>query len=459
MSTAFTLYGFLNDDALYPQIKVDTAGNSTQFGVLTGEAKNYLVDLNMLNDSRANRLVIIPNGTRCFGNMSIAFDARRADVAILKDLSDIDIARIFNIVERICYSFGYDDEQLEYQLVNNSSYEGYIANTLTHSNDVLSTNIYDQNKASILVDVHPWYSFEYEGNGIKVKYHFWIHRETFLKEYPYTTITAVLPPYEPNTLINTPLMSQSTNVAMLTDASTFIFEQTHKEMLYRDQTGVYSYKTKYMLGGVPIQLPFGIVYCGAKVPSALECRKAIREYMEANTTITAAEIEKLFPELYIGARFYVIPLWNEKTVRTDRDIYPSIHPLNRIEAVATAAFSEFMPSYIKDKLEIMLNAQSKMWLLTLPDSLNENNIFSVLEQHPSYQDYSSQVPGFRYMDADTQEFAAKLNRCLAVLNEEMVSSEFVIADLGGLTYLTFTSGKAEYYVLSRNSYQEAYGEI
>ena len=231
------------------------------------------------------------------------------------------------------------------------------------------------------------------------------------------------------------------------------------ETVSRDQNGIYSYSTKYVIDvSKTLWLPFALAYCGAKTPSTLECRKAIRQYLEANTSLTQDKLRVLFPELYIAARFFVVPLWDVKNSLTDRDVYNSVFAMSTILQKSKLAFSTTAAEFFDKNMELLLNAQNKMLCVCMPDELNDS-IFSILKQHPTYQDYSSNVSGWKYMTAETQEFAGKLNRCMAILNGEAVSSEFVTNVIGGKSWLSFTSGKAEYLVLTRDSYNTAIANL
>jgi hypothetical protein len=251
---------------------------------------------------------------------------------------------------------------------------------------------------------------------------------------------------DPATLI------QSGNLSVLTASSTYIFDKTNLETVSMDQNGIYSYATKYVVdASKTLWLPFALAYCGPRVPSTLECRKAIRAYLETNTSLTQDQLQTLFPELYIAARFFVVPLWDVKTAFTDRDVFNSLFSVSTILHKSKVAFASTAAEFFDKNLELLLNAQNKVMSVCMPDELNDS-IFSILKLHPSYQDYSSNVSGWKYMTADTQEFAGKLNRCMAILNGEAVSNEFVTNIIGDMAWLSFTSGKAEYLVLTKDSY-------
>lgn len=455
MSATPVLYCFLTDDALYNQNKVDSNGSWDQgYGQLYGEAKNYFVNLGVINDIRKTRLAILDSLT-AFGDMKLLFDKNRFDNELLNALTDNDIILLFNIVERIYLHQEYTDANIEYQLTNSSSYRAYVPNSLTHPTEEGRCTVYNKDRVGRQISLFDWYGFDFESETGKFKVHFILSKRYFTESYPYVTITRVLPPYDIQVLVNPISLIQSTNMQILTNSSAYILNAINEETSQRDQTGVYTYTTKYNLDSTKVlKLPFGLSYCGSRVPDTLECRNAIRTYLEEQSSLPQDAIKNLFPELYIGSRFFIVPLWSEYKEYPDRLVYRSIIPMQKIKELSAAIFYDHKDEYLEQHLEILLNPQNKMFSISLPDDLNEKH-FSILEQYPSYQDYSSQMPGWKFMEASAQEFSSKLARCMAILNGEDASSEFVQIESGGLNYLSFTSGESEFLVM----YQESYNKL
>ena len=458
MSTP-TLYGFIIDAALRQSSSLDLTGSIDQgYGMLIGEPSNYFATKGRIGDSRRNRLLILDNQA-AFGDIEVQFDQNQFDIKILKAMTDVDNALLMNIVERIYLQQAYSDSNLEHQLTTASTYRGYTAESMSHGPEVGTVKITNNQKTQTAISIRDWISFDFETENVKFKVHLWVSSKAFAKDYPFTTITRVLPPYEPKVLVDPATLVQAGNLSVLTASSSYIFDKTNLETVSRDQNGIYSYSTKYVIDvSKTLWLPFALAYCGAKTPSTLECRKAIRQYLEANTSLTQDKLRVLFPELYIAARFFVVPLWDVKNSLTDRDVYNSVFSMSTILQKSKLAFSTTAAEFFDKNMELLLNAQNKMLCVCMPDELNDR-IFSILKQHPTYQDYSSNVSGWKYMTAKTQEFAGKLNRCMAILNGEAVSSEFVTNVIGGKSWLSFTSGKAEYLVLTRDSYNTAIANL
>jgi hypothetical protein len=92
-----------------------------------------------------------------------------------------------------------------------------------------------------------------------------------------------------------------------------------------------------------------------------------------------------------------------------------------------------------------------MLTLAIPDP-NNSEVFSIKAEFPTYQDYATTDAGFRYMDAEAQEFGAKLARAIAIVNGLASSNEFTTTTVGDLNYIAFSQGKAEYLILDKDSF-------
>lgn len=448
------LYGFLLDDALRLRKTVDSSNGYDQgYGVLEGETAAYIVNKTYLSDNRNMRLSVL-NSAVAKGQLRVVFDSKRFEALdSLANLDNTKLQCLFNIIERIYLQQGATDSAIESQLTINSNFTGYVKGSFNHSLVQGSALISDIDNTTTTIQLMDWYEFEYnDNNGCNFICHFWVNNIAFKNDYPFTTITSIIPPYNIHSLLIPEKLLAETNVNILTDSSNYIFDQTNLETIARDQNGIYIYRTKYTIDkGKTISLPFALPYCGAKEPKSLECREAIKNYIQKETSISDDELLSLFPELFVNSRFYIVPLWDVYSELTDRDVYNSVWSLSVLKDKIEKIFMDYDEEWRNKYLEILLNAQNKMWCICLPDKLN-TKLFSILKQHPTYQDYSSQMTGWRYMEKATQEFAGKLIRCMAVMNGIETSSEYTQIIDSDFTYLTFITGQSEYYVMNKESY-------
>ena len=449
-----TVYCYYLDDAFKKAIKLNSASEEDQgYGVLDSEARSYFYDATVLYDVRSTRLSLLDNKAP-YGDNSLIFDGHQLPELLFDDVNDLTLQRILNIAERCAYQQTITDSAIDYQLRSNNAYEGYVPESFMRSvgaGEVMATC---GDKTCRSINIYDWFSFEFTlKDDVTVKFHVWLSNARFKEDYPYTTISAVVPPCSLDLLTNPGALVSTLNIDMLQMTSSFIFGQSQDiAKLIRDHSGVYSFTTKYVIdANRSIQIAFALPYCGPKAPTSMECRKAIREYLELKGELTEDNLKILFPELYISARFYIVPLWDYYHQFVDGTVYTSINSLYKYMNYMNDVFFDVDDEFKYQYCEILENGHTKMPSLSLPDTLN-NKHFSIRELHPTYQDHSTLSVGWRYMTAATQEFAGKFMRCLKVLNGESTSAEFITVDLDGIKYLSFTSGDAEYLVMFKDSF-------
>lgn len=466
------LYAFLEDDALYLPGKFNftSISNDQGYGILAGEASNYFIAKASIDDIRTNRLQVL-DSKRPYGNLRLLFDANRIEHEQLTNLTDLDLQRLFNVVERLYLQQNYSDSNIESMLTSEAAYTGYVANTFTHSTNIGSARIRNRdNKNLTQVSLYDWYSFEFLGEEVEsedeevaeeeatprphLRIRFWVKREDFRTNYPFTTITSVIPPCDPAQLVDPLGLTSSLNLDILNNSSNFILSGVDAETSARDQSGTYKYTTKYVVDDARVTtICFGINYCGPRVPTSLECRKAIREYLTENTTMTEEHLKSIFPELYIQARFYVAPYWSWKKELSDRVVYPSIWNVSSLSKTVAKLWPDTDSDFALTHAEIFTQAADKMLLLTIPDELNER-ILSIREIFPLYNDWNTTSANWRMLPILTQDFAGKIMRCLSVLKGESMSDEFLSTNIDNVRYLSFTSNEAEFLVMTEVSFNE-----
>lgn len=450
-----TLYGFLEDDALRITTTLDLNGTSDQgYGKLTGEAYNYFVTKGSLGDGRTERGAILDSSS-ALGKMTVLFDQDRVDLPLLTSLDSDDNARIFAILERCYLQQNLTDGNIEKLLTTAPDYKGYIPNSFIHSTEESQARVLTVDNEPKTVTIKHWIAFDYQGDNLTepLTFHIYLKKSDFAANYPYVTILRVTPPYEPTLLVDPAALVETVNTEILNTASGYIFGQMNKEQVARDQSGTHQFSTKYVINAQRnIQVVFGVTYAGAKLPTSLECRAAIKDFLIAETSISEEELKPVFPELFIEARYYLIPLWDRYTPLADREVYPSINRWYSIGDVVKKCFKTYDEEFIQNHLELFTNAQNKMLSVALPDELNKEEHFSLLNEYDTYQDYSTQSAGWKYMSAETQEFAGKLIRCMAVATGDSTSKEFEKATEGVMVFYVFLTGVAEFYLLTKNSY-------
>lgn len=446
------LYGFILDNATSTKAKSDINNQYNQgVGVLIGEPANYLVTKAYLTDVRENRLTYRGNNILA-GKLEVVYDANRVETLQLSNLTAAEQSCLFNIIECIYLQNDQNDDIIENKLTTDDGFAGYVAGTYHHSTEYTSAEAYNTDDTSLMLRFNKWIQFEYKTAEVWLSLKLWISSAAFAKQYPYVTITNVIPPYDLAVLTDPGILSKLGNLTILQAGSTYIFSKTNLEAIARDQNGVHSFSTKYVLDArTTINITFALPYCGAHEPSSLDARRAIRNYLEENATVTTDELKALFPEVYIDNRFYIVPVYDKFTPRAGKDFYPSIwKPLDLVR-LAHRVYTDVSTEFIDTNLELINNSQNKMISLVVPDE-NNATLFSILDEHPTYQDYATTDAGFRYQDGITQEFSVKFAQAMAIINGVAIANEFNITTMGDLRYVVFAQGNAEYLVMFKDSY-------
>src|SRR5699024_5117819 len=128
-------------------------------------------------------------------------------------------------------------------------------------------------------------------------------------------------------------------------------------------------------------------------------------------------------DLFVVGIFYMLPIWDHITIRPERKFFPSVIALNLFDNKLSQLFPSYEGTYIPDHQELLTCAQSEIFILSLPDILNESDKQSIYELHPTYQFHNQMDSAFANMDSTTQDFAIRLNRCMAVAMGESTLSD------------------------------------
>ena len=452
--TKETVYGFVLDSASRLKSKLDTPTNADQgIGILVGESANYLINKVRLVDNRSSRYVFSDN-KYINGQLEIVYDSDRVASASVANLTNSQQAAVFSILECIYLQDTKSQEQIETILSADSAYTGYVAGSYFTSTEYTTAKLTVSDGSTKSYKFANWIEFEFLTDEVDLVFHLWISNQAFSKQYPYVTITSVIAPYDLNVLTDPATLIQQGVLSILQNSPTYVFSKANIETMLRDQNGIYTFNTTYCVDTrTSVTISFALAYCGAKTPSSLDCRAAIRNYLESNTTLSPDDLKILFPDVYVNCRFYIVPLYDKYISRAGKDYYPSVWNIGKLETIATKVYSDYTDEFRTNYLEALTNAQSKMLLLVLPDP-NNTDLFSVRVAHPTYQDYSSQEPGFKYMDGTTQEFSIKLNEAMAIVNGVAATGRYQQTESGGNTYLVFAQDTAEYLIMTRDSYEK-----
>ena len=421
---------------------------------------NYFANNTEISDPRENRLPF--SGQKNIGKISLFYDISKDDDPIFARLDNEQLSVLFTIIEFIALSSGKTIEDIDTDLSENvSTSQYYISGSAKISiAPKVEATIYKINDESqtvrqiIQLPVYIQFSTNFFGED-KEEFRIYFSRYYFLKNYPLSTINKVVEPCDHSYLLNP---DKATSIVdMLVKSNEFTLNSLGKDVADEDHSGLYVYKTKFIVNGGVQYLPFGILYQGAQ-PSVLEIRKAIRDQLLSYGSADKEVWEKILPDLFVVATWYIIPFWGNSTLKSTGIMYPSIGNLNKFCELVPKVFPELDITFIKDCEEFLTCGYNELFFVSIPDPLNEK-LFSIREMYPTYQYHLAQDgTGYNNMDENAKAFNNVFNNCVAVAVGETTSEQVSTSTIDDKLWFTFTSGEVEFNLLSKESYNNLFEE-
>lgn len=497
-------YCFLEDSSFYPSKSIDLGNTALpDAGYLGSNEEAYLVKKAIINDPRPARLQY--NNNDMTGNIRLYFDQSKVPAQneygyairdLFANISEENLVYLFNILERIYMNIHESVDIIEDALTSDKSYYStcYYPNSLsfakryshteTHPDTGEAVLIYDlvtteatsyQSNKNHTLNVPDYFTFTFIDNsgedsvGYEIKV--WLSRKNFLENYPLSTIIKVILPCDYTYILDPTKFSGS--IDALVKSTDFSFNMIDvrdyelgddipevSDISTLDTSGLLTFKTRYVISSQATQqLPFGVLFKGAK-PSTMEVRKAIREYLIDISGVAESKWEVLLPDLFVTGQFFLVPMWNNITARiSTENMYPSIINYKSMDKIFTTLFPDLSTTFIHKYQEVLTNGQSEIFITSLPDELNDDNVYSIYSLHPTYQHHTPQDPSYAYQEDKTKGFNKSLNRCLsALMGETVIDGELNSTNIDGIKYISFTASRIEYHVLKKSSYLELFGD-
>lgn len=494
------IYAFLTDEAFLP-LNLSTISKysdlqKNNLGVTDDNLVNYFNDPSVLIDPRFsstginNRLSLgSPTSSKAIGRILLNFDsvflndsANNIDAIIptstdtteaLNIKRDI-LTRLFNVIEYIYMSHDgkavLTTNQIDTILINEvGSYNGYVAGSLRLSSTVTESTY--RNTASIGETFHFYdsYQFTFRVGAVDVSFKIWLNPTLFKAEYPHSTIMQVVFPCEPLRMIHPDekdgdgitidQLATQEKIGAVIKTSRYKDEQLKLAISQYDHSGLATYRTRYVYSSnIDFYMDFSILYKG-NAPSAAMMREAVRTALIAtydeNNNVVATEYiwSRVFPDLFIEAGFYLIPMYFNRinypaSVVIDRNIID----YKRILNVLAELFPNKTTNELSAKMELLQAAGSGLYIVALPVEENSEEYQSLLAQHPTYQNIAPVSGGnnrdFATMTVPTQVFNQRLSTCTKVALGLVDNDEFTVDDVLGASYIYFVSNSIEYHMLT-----------
>jgi len=456
-----TIYAFLSDEIYWEKKFVDLDKSVNKgLGYIDDILINYFDKIATISDPRSSRINTLEVGVPVNTNMKIVFDSSKLEPTnlLFQTIDNISLGKIFNIVEQISLMQKTTTSDLnDYLMANPGHFDIYVNNSVKRSSTLTTLQISYPVQSTpttttiknVTVTIYDVIEFTVRINSIDTTFKLWINSEKFKLQYPLNTIKGVVFPIEPKYLIDpTPLINIT---KALSESSKFTFTESNAPLHNDDFSGIYPFKTTWVISSLQkTNITFGIYYKGSK-PTTLQCRKYVQTVLLNLGIAPSTTWEARLPDIFVVNQFYIIPLWGHQTLRPERILYPSVININNIFGIINNFYPPFSTTFIKDNIELFLNAHDEIFLIALPDYQNDD-VFSLYKQHPTYQYHSAMDSTHAYMEASTKEFNLRLNKAMSVLFGETVTNEFNNNRFYGRDFLSFTVNRIEYHIMTKSSY-------
>lgn len=451
------IYGYVNDEAFHdPSIKMkNLASYDLKHGYLPAEEVTYFVEPFELIDQRSERLNIF--GSPIVGEASMLFDAIKSptELDILTNSSQEVISGIFNIIEFVFFRPALANRnELDAEMVTNPDiYVGYVPDSIQIS--AKSENVHIFSTVDGAFPILDWIEFSINVNGTDIKFKLWMKNTAFSDNYPLSTICEIVPPLSPEILVD-PSSLNGTIEAAVNSAEVSVTKLSAK-IMEDGYSNYVSYPTKYvMLDGTMLFIPFNLLYKGA-APKTLEMRQAIKDFLLATNLASEDKWKTILPDLFVEAQFFVLPMWDNYSVRPTRNLFPSVIQLQNVTDRVNKILPDIPITTRQEKLELLETTYSEMFLVTCPDHLNVSQL-SIRQEHPTFQRYGPKDPQFSFQEEHTKAFTSYLNRALAVAAGEATDNIFTTNNFNDRVYVSFVVHEIEYHVMTKASYNVVLAE-
>lgn len=452
MASPITIVGFLEDTYLHPKHNVHVSSASDSgLGKLDSLLIDYFSTKVYVTDPRSNRLNILPQNT--VGQMKLHFDAKFvSESGIWDKITTVTYMKIFNMFETIMYMQGASQLSLSNYLMSSiDTKDVFVENSLILSSTKANITV----EGTLDITIPKWFQVNAtftgtDGITYEVLFKIFVDSKTFAQEYPYTTITKVIPPVDPAFLFGG--TSYSNIMDAVIGSNVYINKRLDESIRLTDQTGAHLVYLKYVVNSTTAYtLPFQILHKGSKRPSATACRMAIKDFLLSLNLVTENKLKEIFPELFLLSTFYLIPLWDLVVPRLDRTIEPAFTPSLSSIYTKVKNVVDIDPNRFLSTGCIMMNGQNDLFTFAYPDPLNVDKR-GLKELFPTFTSHASHEVEFNYMDKQDQELARWVNTCFGVLNKTLTSDLYIPVTIDERNYLNFSCGFTEFFMLTKESY-------
>lgn len=472
--SAVKLYGFVSDTAFFNReftdssriVKVDqgvcciTDKVAQMFGdpsviIDTRESRVSTAHLMTINPTYAEtdlRKFLYNDNTRLDGNLNIMTDFSKLDDKVKSDVitsftsGNDEIKAFMDFVEILSNKQVFKSDKERDLMALSVVYEDaidYLEKTypgkvdawnfkIVDGDDVFfrdATNVYHrETKGAVATTMHltRWVrryfviSFvikDSKDQDLPIEFHLWCGRDSFIENYPISTITNVILPCKSGYLYD--LLDHFKTVSQFTEINSEYFRKQMDEIVKSDDhTGVKNFQTNYYAypdtqPANTFKMTFGLVYKGHE-PSLDEIKAALyKEIMAIDSTITEEMWRKKLPGIFADRKFFMIPVY-DNVWKDDESVEHrwGIFDITRYSDLLRKCLSADYVEQLK-YAQVIAPRHTNYPVLVVPHLENPATARLISELYPHYIGTTVIDPEEMVEDDMTRNFTSEFNDALA----------------------------------------------
>ena len=451
------VHAFLYDTSFVnPSSILDPVNKTGGVAVLSPTGLSYFVTPEEFIDPRTLR---IPNlNTPLTGKPRLIIDQGQF-AGVLSDIETVWSAteqqNLFAIIDQLCFALNAGDSPSQVETAV-SVWPQYVPATYVFSNTQTAATAYSAgNPVSVTYPDYLTFSFRIANSTI-YQFRIWINNAALCQNYPLSTIRVVVPPLPLSELYTLSIVDSTANVFTTALQSAGTSQQALQSYIQAGEyTGYLGQNVVFVdANGNTTQVEFNILYNGA-APSFIAIRTAIRNLLLNSEVGTPDGWRARAPSLFVTELFYLLPMFEATTSLINSIIYPNITLVSQATADALAVLHDEPSAFVTANLAILAAVYNGLTVLGVPDSENDANRLSLLNEHPTYRDVDGISPEFATMGYNTQNFATLLSYALSAASGNAVNNSGLTPYTppgDGRSYITFSVADVEYWVITKASY-------
>lgn len=189
-------------------------------------------------------------------------------------------------------------------------------------------------------------------------------------------------------------------------------------------------------------------------------KRAIIDYILANSSHPRSEWDELLPGLFKNTEFIIAPFWNEYSVPNQdlkAGLYSPVMEYTKILPHIKQATTTYLDPHVESNLEVAVANYKCIGFATVGGPDNREGQFKFSTVWPMFNILASTHIDFERLSPDTQAFILLLQNMFKV-SEEMTETstipiEMTRAKRGDLVFLSASFNEIQYLMVSKKSYE------